>query len=602
MKLRHLTQADLHNTMELNPEKLVDYAMQLLDGGQPMEARAVYADICRLTPDDPEAWLMAAAISGDLGLLEESREYLQHALALDPAYADAHQALAVLLHRQSAYQQALQECDLALNADPDYAEAWLLKSAVLGVLGSYPEAVECARKTIALWPDCADAYVNMGQGLDALEQREAAIQQFRHALSLNPNLHTAHAGIADALVTLGRIEEAEASCAEAIKLAPADPAGWRAQARVLQHQGRNEEACQILEPMIAAGTLDASAAVTYARACASLKRPETAAPLIEDMLAQTGNNTADSRSKLHMAVGRLYDDMREYDRAFEHFHSGHRLKNGSFDPEAHPSQIRRLIDWFDSATLARLPRASVKSETPVFIVGMPRSGTTLVEQILASHPEIHGAGELLRLGEITRRLPAVLGTDTDYPACVSALTPAVADSAARNYLEYLHGLSGGSALRVTDKLPGNFMHLGLIELLFPGARIIHCMRDPLDTCVSCYSQNFSGHEYMHDLAHLGVFYREYRRLMQHWRSVLRVSLLEVQYESLIENPEAVSRHLIEFCGLPWDDSCLRFYENRRTVITASYDQVRRPIYTTSTERWRNYAKHLDPLRTALEGP
>ena len=565
----------------------------------PREARALYADICRLTPQDPDAWVMAAAISGDLGLTDEAYDYLQRALSLDPAYPDAHLALASLHHRQAQDRHALQECDLALNADNDYAEAWLLKSAVLGALGQYTQAINCASKVTRLWPDCVDAYVNMGHGLDAIGQWEDAIQQYRHAVSLDPQLHTAYAGMTEALVNLGRVEEAEAWCTQGMKLAPRDPAVLRAHARVLQQQGQNEAACRILEPMVDTGTLDASAAVTFAKVCTRLGHPETAASVIEAMLSETDSHTPDTRWKLHLAAGRLYDGMQDYDRAFDHFQRGNQLKAGGFDPDAHHASISQLINCFDRETLSRLPRAQLKSEIPVFIVGMPRSGTTLVEQILSSHPDIFGAGELLRIGEITGRLPAAIGAAAGYPECISALTPQAVENAAQEYLEYLHSVSGGYVLRVTDKLPGNFMHLGLIELLFPGARIVHCVRDPLDTCISCYSQNFSGHEYTHNLSHLGIFYREYQRIMQHWGSVLSVPLLEVQYESLIEDPEQGSRRLIEFCGLPWDERCLRFYENKRTVLTASHDQVRSPIYKTSAERWRNYERYIAPLRRAL---
>lgn len=587
--------------MTLDAEKLADDAMQLLESGRAMDARALYTDICSLTPKDPDAWLMAAAISGDLGLTDEAHDHLQRALELDPAFPDAHLALATLFHRDSQPHQALQACDLALNADIDFAEAWLLKSAVLGTLGQYAEAVDCARKTIELSPDCADAHVNMGHGLDALGQSEEAIAQYRLALSLNPQLQTAYAGMTEALVNTGRVEEADVCCTQAVKLAPHDPAILRAQARVLQRQGRHEEAFRILDPMIAAGTLDAGAAVTLARACARLESPDIAASVIEELLAQTSTHTVDTRWKLHIAIGRLYDNMQMYDRAFEHWQRGHGLKSGGFDPDSHRASIDQSITCSNKETLARLPRAKVESEIPVFIVGMPRSGTTLVEQILSSHPDVFGAGELVRIGEIAGRLPAALGSQSSYPSCIPELTEQVADAAAHEYLDYLRELSGGHVQRVTDKLPGNFMHLGLIDLLFPGARVIHCMRDPLDTCLSCYAQNFRGHEYIHDLSHLGVFYREYQRIMQHWRSVLRVPMLEVQYETLIENTEQGSRDLVEFCGLPWDERCLRFYENERTVSTASYDQVSQPIYKTSTERWRNYERHIGPLRKALEG-
>ncbi len=586
------------NSTMKDAQALTDDAMQLLEAGRPLDARALYADICRLTPGDPDAWLMAAAISGDLGLADEARGFLQRALALDPVFPDAHLALATLHHRESQLRPALAECDLALQADREFAEAWLLRSAVLGAMGRFAEAVDCARRTLALWPDCADACVNLGNGLDAMGQREPAIEAYRQALALDPNLHAAYAGLAEALVNLGRTDEAAACCAKAVELAPGDPACLRAQARVLQQQGRNEDAFRILEPMIGTGALDAGAAVTLSRACIRLKRPELAASAIENMLAQT-DLSIDTRWKLHMAIGRVYDDMKDYDRAFGHFERGHLLKRGGFDPVAHRAFVTQRITSFSPAAMARLPRARVKSDLPVFIVGMPRSGTTLVEQILSSHPAVFGAGELLRVGDIAQRLPARLESTAEYPFCISDLTQEAADAAAREYLDYLRGLAGSDAARVTDKLPGNFMHLGLIELLFPDARVIHCMRDPLDTCVSCYAQNFNGHEYTHDLAHLGLFHREYRRMMAYWRSVLRLPMLDVQYEDLIGDIEAGGRRLIEFCGLPWDEQCLRFYENERTVMTASSDQVRQPIYRTSAERWRNYEKYLGPLREAL---
>jgi tetratricopeptide (TPR) repeat protein len=587
--------------MTLNPEHLTDKAMRLLDSGRPMEARALYAEICRLTPHDPDAWLMAAAISGDLGLIDEAYGHLQRALTLDPAFADAHLAIAALDHGQGKHRQALQACDLALAADGEFEEAWLRKSAVLADLERYTESVECARKAIALAPDCADAYVNLGHGLHTLKQYEQAIRQYRRALDLNPHLHTACTGAAEALMKLGQIEAAEAACARAIELAPQDPCALRARASVLHHLGRTEEAFDILEPMIEAGAIDASAAVNFANICTRLGQPEKAVSLIENMLAPTEGVSDDSRWKLHLTLGRLYDTLRDYDRAFEQFQQGHRFTKEKFDPVAHRNYVDRVIDRFDRDTLARLPRASVKSEVPVFIVGMPRSGTTLVEQILDCHPDVFGAGELPSIGVIIQRLQDALG-GADFPECISALTPQIADNAARSYLAHLDKLSGGDTPRATDKMPGNFMDLGLIELLFPNARVIHCVRNPLDTCLSCYSQNFSGHEYTHDLTHLGSFYNDYRRIMQHWRSVLSVPLLEVQYESLIEDIEQGSRRLVEFCALPWDARCLRFYENKRSVITASHDQVRKPVYKTSAERWRNYERHLEPLAKALKDP
>ena len=251
--------------------------------------------------------------------------------------------------------------------------------------------------------------------------------------------------------------------------------------------------------------------------------------------------------------------------------------------------------------MARLPRARVHSDRPVFIVGMVRSGTTLVEQILSSHPDVYGAGELPDITEITRALPGFLGTGDRYPECLPKLTPEAADVMARRYLDRLTQIAP-KARRVTDKLPGNFMYLGLIEFLFPGARIIHCMRDPVDTCLSAYFQDFSNnHPYAYDLSNLGAFYRGYLKLMAHWRKVIHLPLLEIKYEDLISDQERVTRSLVEFCGLEWDNRCLQFHETKRFVGTASHDQVNRPLYRESIQRWKNYERHLEPLLAALNG-
>ena len=232
--------------------------------------------------------------------------------------------------------------------------------------------------------------------------------------------------------------------------------------------------------------------------------------------------------------------------------------------------------------------------------GMPRSGTTLIEQIMASHPQVHGAGELNLIHRMASEFPSLLGSATPYPQCIAQATAQKLERIAQTYLGELQK-RGGKASRVTDKAPINFLHLGLIDLLFPGARVIHCARDPLDTCLSCYFQPFSGeYSFTYDLGHLGAYYRLYENLMVHWRQILRVPVFEVRYEELVADQERMIRALIEFCGLPWDDRCLKFYETERTVATASFDQVRKPIYAGSVGRWRRYEAYLEPLISALK--
>jgi hypothetical protein len=232
---------------------------------------------------------------------------------------------------------------------------------------------------------------------------------------------------------------------------------------------------------------------------------------------------------------------------------------------------------------------------------MPRSGTSLVEQIIDSHPQAFGAGELGTMGNISARVQAQLRTIIPYPDCIKYAKPQPLNSLGQIYLDYINGLTTTiNPIRITDKMPGNFQHLGLISLLFPNARIIHTRRNPLDTCLSIYFQNFAGyHGYSYDLGNLGFYYREYERLMAHWHQVVDIPILDVQYEELIDDQEAITRQIIEFCGLEWDDASLRFHENTRLVNTASNQQVRQPLYRGSVARYKRYDAHLGPLKEAL---
>ena len=278
----------------------------------------------------------------------------------------------------------------------------------------------------------------------------------------------------------------------------------------------------------------------------------------------------------------------------------HRLVD--FDEQRHVHYVSSLMDIYTPELFQRHRDHGSNSELPIFIVGTPRSGTTLIEQVLAAHPRVHGAGELKFIGERVQSLPQRMGRSIAYPQCVKSLTPELISEFAKAYLEHLRGHSAAAnVLRVTDKMPINFYHIGLIAVLFPRARIIHCRRDPLDACLSMYFQSFTeGYHYSYDFADLGVFYRQYRRLMDHWRRVLFGRLIEIDYEDIVNHQEASSRQLVDACGLDWDDACLRFYEHNRPVRTGSGWQVRQPIYKTSVKRWKNYEQHLGELVDALK--
>jgi hypothetical protein len=300
------------------------------------------------------------------------------------------------------------------------------------------------------------------------------------------------------------------------------------------------------------------------------------------------------------AMGDLHDSLGDHAAAFKWYQRGNDNVGAVYDPALNSAAIDRMISAWTPQAVAAAPKSQARSDRPVFIVGMPRSGTSLVEQILASHPDVFGAGEQSDVPFLARQLGAEFINGLPMLTAPPPSTGAAAlTEAAQAYLARLGRMEPGAA-RVTDKLTLNFLHLGLIRLAFPGARVIHCVRDPLDTCISCYTRRFVGSmAFAYSLTSLGLFYRDYVRLMGHWKQALDMPILDVVYEDLIAGQEAVSRGMVEFIGLPWNDACLKFNENRRQTVTASSRQVRQPLYQTAVRRHRKYDAYLGPLRAAL---
>ncbi len=327
-----------------------------------------------------------------------------------------------------------------------------------------------------------------------------------------------------------------------------------------------------------------------------------------DVLGRTEAFLADeriddtARAKLNFLAGETLDRMGDHDRAFGHFESANNAQrnvNGPFDIKAHRTFVERTKSVFDRETLSRASELGAPSERPIFIVGMPRSGTSLAEQILASHPAVHGVGEREEITEIAGSLSARLGAKTPYPDCVRALTREIAGELAEVYLDRV-SLDVPPDLRLTDKMPRNFLDLGLIRLLFPNACIIHCVRDPIDTCLSCFVSNFGNRQiFSNRISDLAAYYNSYRDLMEHWNVALDPPIFELRYEDLVADPETEIPRLIEYCRLPWDDKCLAPHLASRRVTTASRWQVRRPIYSSSVSRSAKYGARLDELRAML---
>jgi tetratricopeptide (TPR) repeat protein len=397
----------------------------------------------------------------------------------------------------------------------------------------------------------------------------------------------------------GRYGEAVRKLDKALELqAGYEPAiEWKA--KILEWDGDYEQARGLLEPFVADGRESVEMAEIQARVDAHDGRFTEAAEIAERHLARADLSAA-TRHRLGHVAGNACEKAGASDKAFALHADANRAVAVPFDHDDYARSVDRLIEVFNAEFTVRLSRHGSRSPLPVFIAGMPRSGTTLVEQIIDAHPLACGAGELQDIEAMAAGLPGELDCLEPYPACAAELEP---DDVARLGKRYVDALKrrARNAKRVVNKSLENYRNLGLIAVLFPAAPIIHCVRDPRDTCISCFTSSIlpGPHPYISDLRDLGFAYGQYVRLMEHWKAVVARPMLEVSYEALVDDLEAGARRIIEFVGLEWDDACLRFHDSGRIVRTASYEQVRQPIYRSSIGRYRRYEGHLGPLLEAL---
>ena len=462
---------------------------------------------------------------------------------------------------------------------------------VLHCLGDHRAAIDHSRRAIELDAGLAEAYLNLGNALLAINEMHAAEAAYRAGLQIAPEharLHIAHAMAERAL---GRVDEAAASTRRALALRPDAADALALLGSLAVDAGRFEEAEAQLRKALALSP-DLPEALVGLTAVRKMTKADASWRDAAVRALSRGPPVAHAIG-LHHALGKYCDDLGEVDAAFEHHRRGHELARRSrppYDRAATAARVTRTLSAFDRQSLDELRGAGVATDRPVFVFGMPRSGTTLAEQILASHSQVHGAGEVLYWQ---------FAADDEY-AAPPEQRAATVTALGRRYLELLAGVPA-RAVRVIDKLPSNFKNLGLIHAALPQARFIHLQRHPLDTCLSIYFQGFTAaHAYATDLGDLAHYYREYRRLMAHWRSTLPPeTLLEIRYEALVEEPETWSRRMIGHIGLPWDPRCLEFHRTERPVLTASNWQVRQPIGKGSIGRWRRYEPMLATLREAL---
>ena len=527
------------------------------------------------------------------GRLDEAEGLCRQVLAVDADHAHGLHLLGIIAHQRGHNELAVDLIGKAIARNDGVVDFHCNIGLALGVLGRIGEAEAHYRQAISLDPQHAASHNNFGHLLTEQGRLEEAQWHLRQALELEPQHASVHYNLGNNLKVKGRYEEAIVHYKQSIARRPDFGDAWNNMGVAFAERGDLDAARDAYQKAVEVDPACAS----YHRNLAHAKRFQPDDPQLAVMEGLARN----LRSDLHFALGKAYADLKQHDRSFQHLLAGNAVKRAQIvysEAEA-LGYMQRIRNVFNADLLRAKNGDGDSARTPVFIVGMPRSGTTLIEQIIASHPKAFGAGELFGLPNIVHSLVGVNGS-LRFPEAVATMSGEELRQVGTRYVTALAALAP-AADRIADKMPGNFHFVGLIHLALPNARIIHARRDPVDTCLSCFSILFNGdaNRYTYDLAELGRFYRAYDSLMAHWRTVLPPDvMIEVQYEEVVDDLEKQARRIIAHCGLEWDDTCLAFHKTRRPVRT-SIAQVRQPIYNSSVGRWRAYRNHLRPLLDAL---
>ena len=551
--------------MAMLPESLAT-AIEHHKAGRLQAAEEIYRRILAAEPNQPDALNLLGVLAAQSGRPDTAIECFSRAVSVHGNVAVLHNNLGNAYRESRRTAEAAACYRRAVELKPNFAEAHNNLGLALRQEGKLEEAVTCYRRAIELAPSDAEAHYNLGHAWKAVGILAEAAACFRRAVELKPEFARAHGALGRALEKMGDLKEAEASYHSALRHDPRNAYAHLGLARILGGGMTQEH-------------LDAQ----------------------RRLLAETGLLDAD-RALVHFGLAQVLDARGEYAEAAEHLQranalelSESRRRGDAFDPEAAEQFSSRMISVCTREFFDRLRGFGSESEVPVFVVGLPRSGTTLIEQVLGAHSQVFAAGELQLAGSTLARLG---GQEGEVFEKLAKLDKETARLLAAQYLEKLRALAP-AARRIVDKMPHNYLYLGLLACLFPRAKFIHCRRDVRDVAVSCWMTHFKAIRWTNDPRHIVAQFRRYRRIMEHWRNVLPRALLEVDYEETVADLEGVARRLIAWCSLEWEPGCLEFHRDRRVVSTASAVQVRRPVYATSVGRWKNYAKPLAELLEAV---
>jgi tetratricopeptide (TPR) repeat protein len=564
----------------------------LLVEGRANAALEAYEKALRLEPERPSVKekmararkLRDATPSAVLGGRLQRQ---QGAFASQLVEAEAHEKAGERDKAETIYRDILKQ-------DPEHVEASRLLAGIAAEYEQYREAIVFLRRAIELAPDYSRAWVDLANVQRKMEEYDDAIATAEKVIELGPDKPEAHLLLASVLGFADRHNEAIAAYEKVLQLAPGKTGALCSMAHHLKTIGKRDDAIARYRECIATRNGHAEAYWSLA----NLKTFRFEDSEVQAMHAQLASDDLDSlsRAQVHNALGLEYEGRKDYDKAFENFEKCNLLQRQaeSYDPVETEATTDRIIALFDAAFLGRGSETDV-DPSPIFVVGLPRSGSTLIEQILASHSSVEGTHELNDLSRVVRAMGRGAGRQLRFPDTVKGLKPSGWARMGRKYIESTDKHRSGGPYFI-DKNPNNFVFAGLIRMAMPNAKIINARRHPLDSCFGSYKQLFaSGQPFTYDLTELGEYYLQYQRIMDHWHTVMPGFVLDVHYEQVVGDLEGEVRRILDFCGLPFEESCLRFHETERAVKTASSEQVRQPIYSTSVNLWRNYEDHLDTL-------
>lgn len=586
--------------LALNPahaEAVHNLGMLALATGDVARAQALVERSISMRPGDADFWSNCAMVYEMQEDWPRVRGAYERSLALTGSHARCELGLANALRRMGEIEQAIAHYRQSVKLAPAHWLAWMdLGTALMRKEPPDNEGAEaCFREVIRLIPNQGIGYNCLGVALVMQDRYDEAKDALQRAVSLDPAQAAAWYNLARMYLLRDDVNHAIEAYQKAVALAPDDEDFHHQTARALQMRGKFDVAEQFYAKALELNP-ESLSALAHLIEYKKFESPDDPLLVQAQTLVDGARDNAPQVVGLCFTLGKILDRMNEFERAFRYYARGNRLRMAAIEakdtPDRLAGQADKVIQRYSAEKLQAYQAWGNLSERPILIVGMPRSGTTLTEQIIAAHPRVAGGGERGYWAQVRNRIDAG----------EIVLDQAGIDGLARDYLADLATVVGAeTADRVTDKMPHNFLNIGLIHAVFPNARIIHVRRNPVDNCLSIFFQGFNdSHAYSFDLEELASHYREYQRVMAHWRKLIpKDRLFEFGYEDLVADQEGMSRRLIEFCGMEWDDACLSYYENDRAVKTASIWQVRQKIYSSSVERWRNYEPYIAPLMRLL---